>query len=175
MSSYTDGLREAAQNAFCDISRAGVAGGLIFAGLRATSVPGFLAALALAAASAHLYAAYCNQPLPPEGRPRRPFRGGQCQGVRYNVPIFYMFRDRNNGSTGRQGTVFQVWGKITRAELFIDEAAFNTTFFIVDGEQDTDVFQLANEGLNRGMEHPAMSFPRAYRMYSYRWLTRLMR
>lgn len=160
MSSYSDGLREAAQNAFCDVSRAGVSGGLLFAGLRATSVPGFLAGLAIAAAAAHLYAAYCNQPLPPDGFPQRPFRGGQCPDVRYNVPIYYTYVDNQSGATGRQGGTFQVWGKITRAELFIDEAAFNTTFFIVDGQYDTDVYALANEGFEIGDGMPRYSFER---------------
>lgn len=146
------------RNAVCDSSRAAVVGGILYAGLTASSLATFGAGFAIAAAGALTYANFCNAPLPPEARPRRPFRGGQCPGVRYNVPIYYMYRDNVNGSTGRQGGTFQVWGPITRAELFIDESQFNTTFFIVDGSQDDDVYALANEGFEIGDNMPRYDF-----------------
>jgi len=85
MSAYSDGLESAARIAFCDIAAEGVAGGLLFAGLTATTVAGLLGGLAVSGVSAHLYASYCGRPMPPEERGLPPFDGGQCPGVQYTI------------------------------------------------------------------------------------------
>lgn len=122
MSAYNDGLNEAAQNAFCDITRRGVAGGLIFAGLTATTAAGLLAGLATSAISAHLYASYCGRPPipPPYGTPQD-WEGGQCEDVSYRVNVsIQLFLNPKGGNinVGRAGDVFDVIGPITLIEVY---------------------------------------------------------
>jgi hypothetical protein len=122
MSAYTDGLEQAAENAFCDITRRGVAAGLIFAGLTAETIAGFVGGLAVAGISAHLYASYCGQPPPPPpyGTPQN-WTGGQCVGVSYRVAVSFALilnPKTSNVNVGRVGTVFDAIGAISKIEVY---------------------------------------------------------
>ena len=93
MSAYNDALNGAAQNAFCDITRAGVAGGLLFTGLTAVTLAGALGGLAVAGVSAHLYASYCGRPPPPPPEPEEEdWEGGQCEDIPYSINIVMELR-----------------------------------------------------------------------------------
>jgi len=116
MSAYTDAFEEAERNAFCDITRAGIAGGILFAGLTAATAAGVLGGLAVSALSAHLYATYCGRPLPPEGRPRRPFEGGQCPAA-YQVNYLYTRRDLQTQEISEGSFFFRLQGPLSRAEI----------------------------------------------------------
>lgn len=162
MSAYTDGLETALRNGICDLSRAGVVGGLIFAGVTATTGAGILAGLAAAGISAHLYASLCNRPLPPEGRPRRPFTGGQCDGVRYRCAAGAFATDRRNGARYQVGSGGLVWGKIHQCELVIEPENFNRAICIVDGSQDDDIWVVASEGYTDNGVDPRYTYSDFY-------------
>jgi hypothetical protein len=157
MSAYTDALEEAERNAFCDITRAGVAGGILFAGLTAATAAGALGGLAVSALSAHLYATYCGRPLPPQGRPRRPFNGGQC-ALRYYVRVAAIATDSRTGLTHEVAGGGWVRGPLIRVELFVDENQFNTAIAIVDGSSDDDVYTVVSPGLTDNGVDPRFTF-----------------
>jgi len=120
MSAYSDGLETAARNAFCDIASAGVAGGLLFAGLTATTVAGLLGGLAVSGVSAHLYASYCGRPMPPEERGFPPFDGGQCPGVTYTIrgeADSYIFVGGVYTFAGRIDLIRNVTGAISAVDI----------------------------------------------------------
>ncbi len=146
VSSFQDGLREAAYNGVCDLTRAGVVGGVLFAGLTATTGAGLLGGLAVSALSAAAYATLCNAPLPPEGRPQAPFTGGQCNDRRYNVPIFYDVTDFRGDYVALQGNSYQVWGKINSVQFLVEPAIGNQVRLIIDGSRDDDVDEVLNFG-----------------------------
>lgn len=121
MSAYTDGLNEAAENAFCDLTRAGVAAGLIFGVVTASTLAGSIAGLAAAGISAHLYASYCGRPPPPSPYGTPPdFTGGQCDDVEYRIAItFMLIQDpkTNPINIGRTGAVYYGYGPVTSAGI----------------------------------------------------------
>lgn len=122
MTAYTDGLNEAAYNAFCDVTRAGVAAGVITAAFTAATGAGILGGIALAGVSAHLYASYCGRPpgVPPTGEPQD-WEGGQCEDVLYRVAVtidLYLLPKTANISVGPVGDVFYPTGPISLIEVY---------------------------------------------------------
>lgn len=158
MSSYSDGLEAAARNAFCDITRGGVAGGLLFAGLTAETGAGLIAGLAASAVSAHLYASYCNHPIPPDGRGRRPFTGGQCPGIRYRCVAGATATRQPDGATFLVQSGGLVRGKITQCELVIDPTTFNTATCIIDGSADDDINVVLSVGSSNNGIDPVYTY-----------------
>ena len=158
MSAYSDGLEEAARIAFCDIAAAGVAGGLLFAGLTATTVAGLLGGLAVSGVSAHLYASYCGRPMPPEERGDDPFEGGQCDDIPYRVELSAAAFIFSNGAylpIGRIGLSFSVTGPVTRAQVVKDEGNFNEVRFIVSAKNESfNEIQLPGNPVPTGQPPP---------------------
>lgn len=142
MSSFSDGLEVAARNAFCDISRAGVAGGLLFAGLTATTLAGAVGGLLVSAASAAAYASFCNQPLPPEGRARIPFSGGQCPAA-YQVNYSLKALEIATGIVEDRTFFFRLQGPISRADIVSDPTEDNgRIFYRATGSQEDLIQEL---------------------------------
>lgn len=129
MSAYNDGLNQAVEGAFCDITRQGVAQGLLFAGLTAETLAGALAGIAASAISAHLYATYCGRPpLPPPYGTPQDWDGGQCVGVIYRVATVEALAIKSYGNfygVGDLGQVSYVTGPISSIDILVNEGNFN--------------------------------------------------
>lgn len=158
MSSFSDGLEEGMRNGFCDVAREGVAGGLLFAGLTATSGYGLAAGLLVSGASLVSYAMFCGRPPGPDFFGRRPFTGGQCDGVRYQCSAGATATDSRNGATFLVAFGGLVWGKIHRCEMVVDEEDFNTATVIIDGSQDDDIFEVVSVGSSDDGENPRFTY-----------------
>lgn len=118
---FEAGLREAVRNGFCDIARAGVAGGILFTGIGATTGAGALAGIAIASLSAVTYAAYCGVPPPPDFLEYPDWTGGQCVGVPYVISISFNLILAPKGSNidvGRVGGTFDAVGAVYTAEAY---------------------------------------------------------
>jgi len=118
---FFDGLREVERNAFCDIARAGVAGGLLFAGLTATSGLGLAGGLLTSGISAAAYIAFCGYPPPPDFYNYPDWTGGQCPDVPYRIAIgcnLYLRVGTGVFFIGRVGSVFNGLGPVTVAEIY---------------------------------------------------------
>lgn len=125
---FFDGLREVERNLFCDVARAGVAGGLLFAGLTATTGFGAAGGIATSLVSAAAYIAFCGYPPPPDFYGDVPFEGGQCDGVPYRVAISFALilgPMGSNVNVGRVGGVFDAIGPVTIAEAYEDNPTSN--------------------------------------------------
>lgn len=130
VSTFFEGLREAERNAFCDITRQGVAGGLLFAGLAATTGAGVAGGLFVAGLSAVAYAAYCGRPPTGDFYSAPDWDGGQCDGIPYRVNVtlaLILSPKGSNVPVGDIGDVFDAVGAIRIIEVYDT------------GDQDNDI------------------------------------
>lgn len=130
MATFSEAFDEGVQTAFCEALPTAISGGLLFAGLTATTGLGAAGGIATAAGAAIAYATFCNREMPYEDFPQPPFVGGQCPTA-YDLVVSLTRQDPGDIPRQYVENVPLVRGKV--GGLGVDNPGGATRLYVIGG------------------------------------------